>query len=95
MNTISRRLRKLEDILGPPIETEFSRLLRERLEAGRRRVAELRGEPVEVRRHEHLAHAPTGIQTIVEILQSGRRRARLSGAERAIGAMRPESNDPN
>ena len=27
MNTISRRLRKLEDRLGPPVETEFSRRL--------------------------------------------------------------------
>ncbi len=41
MRTLSRRLRKLEDLyqIGP--ETEFDRRLRERIEAGRRRLAEL------------------------------------------------------
>ena len=38
---ISRRLRKLEDGYGLVPETEFSKRLRERLEAGVRRVAEL------------------------------------------------------
>jgi len=53
MKTINRRLRRLEGEFGPEIETEAVRRLRERLEAGRRRVAEARergecGPPVEV-----------------------------------------------
>ena len=40
VKTIIRRLRRLEDRLGPPVETEFSRCLRARIEAGRRRLAE-------------------------------------------------------
>ena len=32
------RLRRLEDRFGPPIETEFARRLRARMEVGRRRV---------------------------------------------------------
>lgn len=40
MKTIVRRLRWLEEAIGPPVETEFSRCLREKIEAGRRRVAE-------------------------------------------------------
>jgi hypothetical protein len=42
MKAIIRRLRRLEDRLGPAIETEFARQLRERIEEGRRRVAEAR-----------------------------------------------------
>jgi hypothetical protein len=42
MNSISRRIRKLEERLGPPGETAFTRRLRERLVAGLRRVAEAR-----------------------------------------------------
>jgi len=78
MKNIHRRLRRLEDRLGPPIETEFSRRLRERLAAGRRRVAALRGEIVEAPIHENRTDAWTGPQTIVEILQNGRQRL-LSG----------------
>jgi hypothetical protein len=40
MKTIIRRLRRLEDRFCPPVETEFSRHLLARIEAGRRRVAE-------------------------------------------------------
>ena len=78
MRTISRRLVRLEDRFGPPIETEFSRRLRARLEARRRRVAVLRGEPFEVRPRENLTFAHSGLPALVEILQSGRRRL-LSG----------------
>jgi len=39
MKLVSRRLRRLEERFGPAIETEFTRRLRERIEAGRRRVA--------------------------------------------------------
>src|SRR5579862_2362457 len=93
MNTLSRRLRKLEERLAPPIETEFSRRLRARLEAGLRRVAELRGESFQVRRRENLTHARPGLETIVEILQSGRQRI---AARRDVGGERrsPKANAP-
>jgi hypothetical protein len=42
MKAIIRRLRRLEDRFCPPVETEPSRLLLARIEAGRRRVAEAR-----------------------------------------------------
>ena len=42
MNGISRRIRKLEERLGPPGETAFTRRLRERLAARLWRVAEAR-----------------------------------------------------
>jgi hypothetical protein len=44
MKAISRRLCRLEDRYLPPVETEYSRELQRRIEAGRRRVAEMRGE---------------------------------------------------
>jgi hypothetical protein len=40
-------------------------------------MAEFRGEPVEVRPRENLTDARPGIETIVEILRSGRQRMRL------------------
>jgi hypothetical protein len=40
MKAIVRRLRRLEDRFYPSVETEFSRRLRERVEAARRRLAE-------------------------------------------------------
>jgi hypothetical protein len=40
MKSIDRRIRNLEDRLGPAVETEFSRRLRQRIEAPRPRVAE-------------------------------------------------------
>lgn len=42
MRAIQSRLRSLEVRLGPPIESEFSRRLRERIEAARQRVAAAR-----------------------------------------------------
>jgi hypothetical protein len=44
MRALQRRLLRLEDRFGPPVETEYSRELRRRMEAGRRRVAEWMGE---------------------------------------------------
>ena len=41
---MDRRLRRLEDRYGPPVETAYSRELQRRIEAGRRRVAEAKGE---------------------------------------------------
>jgi hypothetical protein len=42
MNTLSRRLRKLEDRFGLRPETEFERKLREAMKAGERRLAQAR-----------------------------------------------------
>ena len=43
MKAIIRRLRRLENRFGPPVETRFTRQLRQRIEEGRRRVAEAKG----------------------------------------------------
>jgi hypothetical protein len=40
MKSIDRRTGKLEDRFGPEVETEFSRRLRGRIEAARRRINE-------------------------------------------------------
>ena len=45
MKALDRRLRRLEERFGPPVETEYTRKLWRRIEAGRRRVAADRGEP--------------------------------------------------
>jgi hypothetical protein len=42
MKSIVRRLHRLEESLGVGPETEFTRRLRERIEAARRRLAEAR-----------------------------------------------------
>ena len=72
MRALHRRLLRLEDRFGPAIETEASRELRRRIEAGRRRVAEWMGE----------AYVPlppptdvTGL-TLPEAIVRGRDRAR-------------------
>jgi len=74
MKAFIRRLSRLEDRFGPPVETEFSRRLVERLAAGRRRMAALGGEPLEVRPRENLVDARPGLEAIVEILNRGRQR---------------------
>ena len=72
MRPIARRVRRLEDRFGLEPETEASRELRRRMEAGRRRVAEWMGE----------AYVPlppptdvTGL-TLPEAIFRGRDRAR-------------------
>ena len=80
MKAITRRLRKLEDRLGPPVETEFDRQLRARLEAGQRRVAQWRqqeGISVRDQDRENLS----GL-TVDEILHRGRARVAKAKAER-------------
>ena len=42
MIALHRRLARLKDRFGPPVETEYSRELRGRIEAGRQRVVEAR-----------------------------------------------------
>jgi hypothetical protein len=73
MKTISRRIRRLEERfrLGP-VETEFSRRLRERIEEGRRRLAEAKERiewsgPV----HDGEGEDRTGL-SVTEILHRGR-----------------------
>ena len=78
MRTIIRRLRRLEDRFGPPVETEFSRRLRERIEAARRRLAEYEAKDGRVcnagaREREDLS----GL-SVEQILLRGRERARLA-----------------
>jgi hypothetical protein len=74
MRSISRRIHRLEERLGPPVETEYTRRLREWIEAGRRRLAEAqeRGEwcgPVGDHHGENLA----GL-SVIEVLHRGRAR---------------------
>ena len=48
MRGLARRIRRLEEQFGPPIETEFSRRLRKRLESARQRIAAAGGERSEL-----------------------------------------------
>jgi hypothetical protein len=89
MKTIARRLRKLEEGLGLLPETEEDRRLWERLEAGRRRMAEARGSgeydegPVpqdQARGRDRSDRRSFSDKTIVEILNQGRERARARAA---------------
>jgi hypothetical protein len=74
MKLIHRRLGKLEEKFGPPIETFEMKRLRERIEAGRRRVAELCGErPAPI-----LYPREWGVR---EVLLAGRQRARCATSE--------------
>ena len=84
MKTINRRLRKLEEGFGLVPETEDDRRLRERLEAGRRRLAAARasgeysgpaGQGQVPDRADSERKAISGM-TMIEILQQGRERAR-------------------
>ena len=80
MKAITRRLRMLENRLGPPVETQFDRQLRARIEAGRRRVAQWQEqERISVRdqNEENLS----GL-SITEILHRGRARALTRAVER-------------
>jgi hypothetical protein len=72
MKAIARRLRRLEDRYGPPVETEYSRELQRRIEAGCRRVAEARGEAYEQ------PPPPTGVTglTLAEAILRGGEGAR-------------------
>ena len=80
MLTVNRRLRKLKCSLGlGRVETAFSRRLRERLDAGRRRVVASVGR-AELTASVELSGAQMGPRTIVGILQRGRQRARLAQA---------------
>ncbi len=87
MKSINRRIRWLEERFGPAVETAFSRRLRERIDAGRRRLAGAteRGEwsgPVD----DDEGEDRSGL-SVTEILHRGRARAREhQRAEKAKGA---------
>ena len=85
MTKLMRRIQKLEERCLPRPETEFEQYLRERMEAGRRRVAQARGEaePMEAApSHTVLAPAicckqPDFVTNhLVRILHRGRDRVR-------------------
>ena len=73
MKVLNRRLRRLEDRYGPPVETEYDRRLLQQIEAGRRRVAEARGEP-----YRPLPPTPGEFKclTLAEAIRRGHERAR-------------------
>jgi hypothetical protein len=78
MKQLMRRLRRLEAQFGSANETESCRRLRQRLEAGRRRVAEWREREGLPLLAEGTGDAPNRGRTIVEILNSGRQRNALT-----------------
>jgi hypothetical protein len=82
MKRIGRRIRRLEERFGlGPVETEFSRRLREKIEEGRRRLAEAneRGEwSGSVGNHE--GEKLAGLN-VTEILHHGRARVARAKAE--------------
>jgi len=70
MRVIQRRLSKLESAFLPPADSWETQRLRERMEAGRRRVAVVYGD-------QYLAvPVPVPHLSVVERLQAGRLRAR-------------------
>ena len=80
MRALQRRLLRLEDRFGPPVETEYSRELRRRIEAGLRRVAEARGIPYVPPRYADFTQL-----TLAEALQRRRDRARQNTIEKPQG----------
>ena len=93
MTAIGRRLRRLEAHSGlteTTAEREAGARLLERLEAGRRRLAELRGESVPARVRPPDGHCPGdpklrpfAVDATVEALYAGRERVRAARAELA------------
>jgi hypothetical protein len=82
LEALEKRLLPTQDCDRPARETESSVSLLERLEAGRRRVAEARGRrglppSVEV----EPCDAQVGRRTIVEILHAGRHRSAVAHQE--------------
>jgi Mg-chelatase subunit ChlI len=80
MRPTARRLRRLEDRFGLKPETEASRELRRRIEAGRRRVAEARGIPYVPPRYADFTQL-----TLEEALKRRRDRARQNTIEKPQG----------
>jgi hypothetical protein len=78
VKTIIRRLRRLEDRFCPPVETEFSRHLRERIEAGRRRLAESDGLDGRVSTAGDREHEDVSGLSLEQILHRGLEKARLA-----------------
>lgn len=75
MKTIIRRPRRLEARFCPPVETEFSRRLHERIDAARRRLAELDVQHGRARDAGKRGHDDLSGLSVEQILHRGRRRA--------------------
>lgn len=74
MKAIDRRLRRLEDRFCPPVETEFSRRIQERIEAGWRRVSESDVQDGRVRDASAREHDDLSGMSVEQILLRGRAR---------------------
>jgi hypothetical protein len=73
MKAIARRLCRLEERFGPAVESQFTRELRERIEAGRRRVAEWRKRDGLAPLTELTQHvAQNGYQSLAERITAAR-----------------------
>jgi hypothetical protein len=82
MKSISRRIRKLEARLGPPVETAFTRRLRQRLEEGRRRLLQWREqEGISVSDQDREDWENLSGLTVTQILHRGRARVRAQREE--------------
>jgi ribosomal protein S15P/S13E len=82
MMSMARRIQKMEDRFMPTPQTESSRQLIERIEAGRRRVREYYeahglSEPSDEGLLPRKVHTSEGILRIIDILHEGRERSRL------------------
>lgn len=77
MKAITRRVIRLEERFGPPVETEFSRQLAARLKAGLRRLAESLGQSADTQALPPPSHIGNRRLGIVERLNAGRERVRL------------------
>jgi len=74
MKTIVRRLRRLEERLCPPLETESDRQLLARIAAGRRRLAESNVQDGRVRNSDDRKRADISGLSVEQILHRGRTR---------------------
>jgi hypothetical protein len=83
MKSIDRRIQRLERRLLPEPETESSRRLLARLEAGRRRVREMYGdnELDDLLPNETMQDISNGPDMIIDMLNRGRQLARLRNSQ--------------
>jgi len=92
MQAIIRRLRKLEERFGPAVETECTRRLRERIEAGRRRLAQARERGEWCGSIGHGEREDLTRLSVTEVLHRGRAKvARAIGPETAFWGLREEA----
>ena len=100
MKSIARRIRRLEERFLPAPETEYSRLLRVRIEEGLRRVREMRqryggSAPIDDLPDPTPADASNRPRGVVEILNRGLERVHLKHLQdqaRQRAADRPDNS---